>query len=351
MDTMPALWPSILQYLDSSEDGVVRIDRWRAWPAEVRERLEGAALFTPHLSSCAVCDQCWRACTVELEQSVTEERASYTALCDDEDEPVSQVTLHRERAMIWQPNWRMLTDRLRRLLAAYGMARECIPGRLWQLGRVRHPQGTGSVLCYLARGVWWTHDRRVFHYLTAPEREHDAIVLRFSDPIPPVPLPAPLPLRNYPLDSYLTCDAQGRFDLALDDLGVFTDAPATAVSASVPRPHYRLRVLMDACAIDVNDRRANLTHVEFQVMLALARCSLQSAEAWRSQLRLAEEAYRDRPQPEHFKQAINGRVKSIRDKLVAAGGLLPEDRAALIEADASGHGYRINRRLAMVEIV
>ena len=77
-----------------------------------------------------------RTIALDLEQAITEERASYTALCEDEDEPVSQVTVRRERAMIWQPNWRVLTDRLRRLLAAYNLARECIPGRLWQLGRV-----------------------------------------------------------------------------------------------------------------------------------------------------------------------------------------------------------------------
>ncbi|MHB9023443.1 MAG: hypothetical protein ACYC7E_04630 [Armatimonadota bacterium] len=350
MDAMGEHLPQLLRYLDSTADGVIRIDRWRVLPNDVRERLEQAALFTSRCTSLAVCDQCWRACLVELEQSITEPRDIFTAYCEDDDTPISVVRVKREQAMIRTPQWATVTDRLRRAYQAYGLARELIAGRLWHIGRVREPHGSASFPVYLARGIWWPHDRTVYQYLASPEREANAIVFQFAEPVPPVALPTALSLRLLSLEDCLTIDAEGH--LIIDIAGLVTsterESPGLAVDSSPPK--YRLILRPDALAVDIGGKCARLTSKVFAVLHALCRFHQQAKDTWRPQNRIAEEVYAKDSMPDNVRQAITGRIKIIRDALVNAGCILPEDRDTFIEAESSGGGYRINKLLVTVDI-
>jgi len=342
--------PPILRYLDSSVNGIMRVDRWRLVPAEVRERLERAALFTSHCTAQAICPQCWRACLVDLEQPVTDSRAVFTALCEEDEVPVSVVRVPREQATVWMPHWAGWTDRLRRACQAYGVTRELITERLWVIGRVRHRQGTGSSPVYLARGIWWPHDQRVYQYLASPERETDAIVLQMAEPSPSLPRTETLPCRLYALEDCLWIDDEGRLIIDIADVIASPISAPSPPSAAESPVKYQLVVHPDALTVESGGKYVKLTGKVFAVFHALCRLHQQSNDTWRPQNRIAEEVYTRDEMPDNVRQAINGRIKTIRDALVEAGCIFPEDRATFIEADNSGRGFRINKRLVAVDI-
>lgn len=148
--------------IDLSSSAHFGYDEIAEWPESALDDLVAAGLLSPAgCCSTVTCNGCGEGCLEEVEfvGGGDDEEVRAYVICHGE-EGLGRIWVPLTRLETWTADCQTLADALARLLGAKPPAEECVPGRLWWLGRAQLGEATGDA--FLAVGACRSDAGEVF---------------------------------------------------------------------------------------------------------------------------------------------------------------------------------------------